>query len=356
MDNITHTLFGWTLSRTGIGRATPYAAATLIIASNAPDADIVTAFTGGGLEYLAAHRGPTHGPLGFVGLGVATAVLVFLYARWRAWRRGERLVEPAALFGRLCLLGLLGVTMHALMDLPTSYGTRLLSPFVTTWYAFDWMPIIDIYLLALLAGGLVAARLRRGARAQIAAAVLVLVGADYAARAVLHQRALGDAAARKADGTPAPCVSRPTLVRYPASIDDTPASAGGCLLAAALPTFISPFEFRIVRQHVDGYELSERNVLDGASPVAAFWLPVETGPAISHARATRTGQVFLDFSRFPSAHAVEQASGEVVVQFVDVRFMGTPFRLGPNPQARVPSGMTVRLDANGRVVREYLGN
>ena len=38
-----------------------------------------------------------------------------------------------------------------LMDLPTSYGTRVLSPFDTTWFAFDWLPIIDIYVWAMLA-------------------------------------------------------------------------------------------------------------------------------------------------------------------------------------------------------------
>ena len=65
MDNLTHSLFGLTLARAGVGRGVPYATATLVLASNAPDGDIVTALFGG-IDYLAAHRGPTHGPLGVV--------------------------------------------------------------------------------------------------------------------------------------------------------------------------------------------------------------------------------------------------------------------------------------------------
>jgi len=37
MDNLTHSLFGWTLARAGAGRRVPRATATLVIASNIPD-------------------------------------------------------------------------------------------------------------------------------------------------------------------------------------------------------------------------------------------------------------------------------------------------------------------------------
>ena len=44
----------------------------------------------------------------------------------------------------------LGVLCHILMDFPTSYGTRLLSPFDWHWFAADLMPIVDVYLIAAL--------------------------------------------------------------------------------------------------------------------------------------------------------------------------------------------------------------
>src|SRR5437899_10746163 len=84
MDNATHTLFALTLARTPLGRAGRGTTAALVIASNAPDLDIVGAARGG-ISYLAWHRGPTHGPLGIVGLGVATAGLVWIGRR--VWNR-----------------------------------------------------------------------------------------------------------------------------------------------------------------------------------------------------------------------------------------------------------------------------
>ena len=65
MDNLTHTLFALTLARTALGRAGRGTTAALVIASNAPDLDIVTT-AGGAVSYLRWHRGPTHGPLGLL--------------------------------------------------------------------------------------------------------------------------------------------------------------------------------------------------------------------------------------------------------------------------------------------------
>ena len=86
MDNLTHTLVGVTLVRAGLGARTAGATAAMILASNLPDADIVTAFDGS-LAYFAAHRGPTHGPLGVLALALVSALLV---VGWRALRPSTR--------------------------------------------------------------------------------------------------------------------------------------------------------------------------------------------------------------------------------------------------------------------------
>src|SRR5580704_5225111 len=88
MDNLTHTLFAVTLARTPLGRAGRGTTAALILASNAPDIDIVAAARGG-VSYLAWHRGPTHGPLGIAGLGLIAAGLAWL-GRRAVDRRSER--------------------------------------------------------------------------------------------------------------------------------------------------------------------------------------------------------------------------------------------------------------------------
>ena len=46
MDNLTHTLFALTLARTPLARAGRGTAAALVLASNAPDIDIVATHRG----------------------------------------------------------------------------------------------------------------------------------------------------------------------------------------------------------------------------------------------------------------------------------------------------------------------
>lgn len=332
MDNLTHTLFAATLARTPLRRAGAGTTAALVLASNAPDVDIVSAFQGGSVSYLAAHRGATHGPLGALLLAISVAVMV------RLWYIGVR-ARPAraapARFGALLRIAVLGVVLHILMDLPTSYGTRLLSPFDQTWYAVDWLPIVDIYLWGILAAGVLAMCLARVSAPRIAALVLALMAGDYALRGLAHAAALGEA--RRA--MPAP------------------------LRAAALPTFLSPFRWRLVRQLADGYQLEEIDQLarataqDGGGAVATAWFPDQRNVWIERARETRAARVFLDFARFPAARARLEPDGGATVWWVDMRFVGGVTRLDIlNPTPRSPFVVVVRLDRDGRVLEEKLGN
>src|ERR1041384_2845520 len=104
MDNLTHTLFAVTLGRTPLGRAGRGTTAALLLASNAPDIDIVTT-AGGAVKYLAGTRGMTHGPIGIVGLAVASAAIVEgargLVPKWRH-------PEEDATFGMLVAVSLIG--------------------------------------------------------------------------------------------------------------------------------------------------------------------------------------------------------------------------------------------------------
>src|SRR5262249_36046117 len=149
LDNVTHTLFGATLARTPLARAGRGTTAALLLASNAPDIDILAA-AGGTIKYLQWHRGPTHGPLGVVALSVITATLVWLGRRIYHARRSappgpaaaDEGTRHDASFAMLVAVSTIGIVFHIIMDVPTSYGTRLLSPFSWRWYAVDWMPIV----------------------------------------------------------------------------------------------------------------------------------------------------------------------------------------------------------------------
>lgn len=351
MDNLTHTLVGISLVRAGIGRGVAGATAAMVIASNAPDSDIISAFAGGRVAYLAAHRGWTHGVVGMTLLAVAIWIGVL------AWRRFS--ARAPALTGRdaLALAGVcaIGTALHVLMDLPTSYGTRVLSPFESTWFAVDWMPIIDIYIWLVLLGGIAVPWLRPRWKTSAARTALALVVGLYALRGVAHDRALELAATRNAEGEVAPCATAERLAEYPALIESASAGPGACIQAAAIPTFFSPFKWRLVRQHPGGYELREHSLLTGQSPVGGVWIPSEVDRWVAAARRTETVRVFLRFARFHASRYAMLEDGTRRVRFMDVRFVGNPLQLTDDPEAHAPFVATVLLSPDGRVVAERLG-
>jgi membrane-bound metal-dependent hydrolase YbcI (DUF457 family) len=352
VDNLTHSLFGWTVARTGFGRRVPYATATLIIASNAPDIDIVVGFRSG-VDYLAVHRGPTHGPLGVIGLGLVTAAIVSAWARLRSRRDGRRLDDAETQhFAQWWLLATVGIVCHVLMDLPTSYGTRLLSPFVWTWYALDWMPIIDVYLWLVLSVALIAGT--RARRERIAILALGLMAFDYTARAALHERALTNGASFDAAGVHAPCAIAPTFVAHSGPIDVSP-RPDGCVEAAALPTFFSPFTWRIIRRQANDYELSDRSVFNTAATIHSARPVSDSGPDVRRVRSTRPGRVYLDFARFPIAKISARTATLTTVRLLDARFVAMP-TFGENDTANARLSVVVTFDESGRIVEQRFGN
>jgi inner membrane protein len=178
MDPVTHSLTGAALSRAGLNRSTPLATATLVIAANAPDIDIV-ATAWGSYGSLALRRGITHGPIALLLLPFLVTAAVLSYDRLRRLRR-----QPDAAPARpLPVLGLatLGVLTHPALDWLNTYGIRLLMPFSERWFYGDSLFIIDPWVWLILAAPLVGmyARGRRGtilwAVFGIAAAVLVML-------------------------------------------------------------------------------------------------------------------------------------------------------------------------------------
>jgi membrane-bound metal-dependent hydrolase YbcI (DUF457 family) len=364
VDNLTHTLFALTLGRTPLGRAGRGTTAALIVASNAPDIDIVTAARGG-VSYLQWHRGPTHGPLGIVGLGVLTAGLVWLWQRFRDRDGNESGRAP---FGTLVSISIIGVLLHVLMDFPTSYGTRLLSPFDWHWFAVDWIPIVDIYLLAALAIGLLFGTMSEGSRRRNAAIALALMAANYGVRAVAHHDALVLAPRVLGPLVPPKCAAEESAL-----IDTWPSNAvtsGGlpgtrCLVEmSAMPTLVSPFRWRVIVRLPNAYQIQEIDVLDArirstAVPSAGLWrttmrIPSNWTPAVVQAAESRLGRIFLGFSRFPSARALVDPAGTSTVRFSDVRFTGGLLTLQQRPPRPDPFTAVIRVGRDGQILDERL--
>jgi len=377
LDNVTHTLFGATLARTPLARAGRGTTAALLLASNAPDIDIV-ATAGGTIKYLQWHRGPTHGPLGVIGLGVITAAIVWLGRRIYDTRRMAS--RPAAAvheddarhdasFATLVGVSMIGIVFHVIMDVPTSYGTRLLSPFSWRWYAVDWMPIIDVYLLMVMVASLFG-RASEAQRRTKAAIVLALIAANYGLRGMAHYQAL-DVAPRLFGPTlpercDAPPDQEPSFESWPrVTPPSVPAPGRRCLVElAAMPSFFSPFRWRIIAQLSNAYEIHDIDLLDSRfrnpeSESEAPWrltlrYPNVWTPTVGRAATTTLGQAFLGFSRFPAARSATDVQGITTVRWSDMRFAGGVAGLEQPTRSVNPFTAVVRVDPGGKILEERL--
>jgi len=151
VEPVTHFLFGANMGRAGLNRKTALATATLTLAAEAPDLDVLSRF-GGSAFALNHHRGFTHS---FLGVPLVAAVVVaFMYGIWRL--RGCKTRDPnfpprwGLLFGYACLAGL----SHILLDYTTSYGIRPFWPFSERWISWDIVYIVEPILLVILILGL----------------------------------------------------------------------------------------------------------------------------------------------------------------------------------------------------------
>jgi inner membrane protein len=145
MDNITHSLVGWTLGQAGLKRRTRKGLAALILGANAPDIDVFFGWVP--WAPLATHRGVTHSLVaGLLVLPLGLACLLWLLDRWQV-KRGARFKSGLEMHFRwLLALSYIGCLTHPLLDWQTSYAIQLFSPFSDRWYHNDSLFILDIWI------------------------------------------------------------------------------------------------------------------------------------------------------------------------------------------------------------------
>ena len=140
MDPLTQGLLGASFGQALYGRALGRKALVWgAIVGMAPDLDVVANPVSPMAEWLW-HRGPTHalwfGPV--VGPAIG----------WMLWKwKGGRLRDWVG-------LAIVSLLTHPLLDVFTTYGTQLLSPFSRQRFAFDAVAIIDPAYSLVLALGL----------------------------------------------------------------------------------------------------------------------------------------------------------------------------------------------------------
>ena len=291
MDNICHTLAGAAFGEAGLKRRTRFGSATLMIASNLPDLDVLVFVTS--TPAVAFRRGWTHGVAAQLLLPVVlTAVMLLAAHRWPGdGNRGRGHV------GWLLALSYLGVVLHVLMDLLNNYGVRLLAPFDWRWFYGDALFIIDPWLWLLLGVGIWLARRRRRpspARMALLAAAIYVAVAGVSARAAR------------------------------VSVIETWRSSRGADPRALMvgPVPVTPLRREVIVDAGAWYETGTFTWPGAETLFDAARIPKhDDDPRVAMAQAAPNIRAFLVWARFPF-WTFDEADGGTLITVSDVRFAG----------------------------------
>lgn len=298
MDNVCHTLVGAALAESGLKHRSRLGYATLLIAANLPDIDVLSLLGGSGVA-LGFRRGLTHGLPALVVLPIALAGLVVLWDHWSRFRtKRPDPVRPA----QLLLLSYAGVITHPALDYLNVYGMRWLMPLVDRWEYGDVLFIVDPWIWALLAAGIYLSKQRakvdRNGAGRPASAALGVVVAYIALMAVA--------------GGAARSIVASELPRHGLN-------AQSRFMVAPVP--LNPFRRVVVVEDRTGYRLGTFHWLP--NPTVEFEdVHIARGDNSAAARlaaATDRGRIFLQWARFPF-FVESPAAGGSVVYIVDARY------------------------------------
>ena len=296
MDNLCHTLVGAAFGEVGLKRRTRFGSATLMIAANLPDLDVLVFATA--VPSVAFRRGWTHGTIALVLLPVALTAAMWAVSRMCPARDDRTPIHVRSLL----LLSYVGVLSHGALDLLNTYGARLLMPFDGRWFYGDAVFIIDPWLWLVLGAGVWLAR-RRGVPTPARGALVV--AALYVAAMCVTARLARDV----------------VLDEWRAAHGVEPRS----LMVGPSP--ITPFRREVI---VDAGAHYETGTFD--------WFPARVtfdservfkndgDPRLAQAREAPQIRGFLVWSRFPF-WTLEAVPGGTRVTVGDMRFVGrgSPF-------------------------------
>jgi len=335
-------LTGACMSRAGLNRTTGLATATLVLAAEASDLDVLYGIQGR-VAALQHHRGWTHS---FVGVPIMAALTLLVVWAWNRLFRPLRLDRTASggrslpvRWGVLYAIALLGPLSHILLDYTTAYGIRMFEPFSYTWYEWDIVSIIEPFMLGVLILGLLLPSLfglikeeigerrpqfrgRAGAVAALAAVVLM-----WGVRDFYHRRAVSALEARIYQG------------KEP-------------LRASAYPYMWNPFVWHGVVETPDFYQTmlvdSRRGEVDAQDRARTSYKP-ERSPVLEAAKQSHLGRVYLDWAKYPLLIPEPLTAPDAAyrVRFIDLRYR--------YPGRSTALGAWVELNRNLEVVAERFG-
>jgi inner membrane protein len=330
------------MGRAGLNRKTALATATLTLAAEAPDLDVLSRLKGPAFGF-AHHRGFTHS---FLGVPIdAALVLGFVYLIWRL--RGRKINDPdlPPRWGLLFLFACLAGLSHILLDFTNNYGVRPFWPFSGKWYSWDIVFIFEPIMFSMLLLGLIApwlfSRIEResgaqpcGQRGRVAASLaLIGVALMWGVRDFEHRRAVTALTARTYQGA-AP------------------------LRVSAYPALGDPFRWYGVVETNAFFALVPVNslgpVVDPEKNLRIRYKPEETAVTVA-AKESYLGRVYLDWAQYPITETETLPDDGYIVDFQDLRFVQLPSLFGPRNETRHALGAGVELDRNLNVAGDVYG-
>lgn len=294
MDNICHTLVGAALAESGLKRRTALGSATLMIAANLPDVDVIAVPLGHSLGF---RRGITHGVPALIVLPVVLMIVMLAWYRWRG--RGAEPPKP----GSLLLLSAIGVATHSFLDWLNTYGMRWLMPIDPSWSYGDTLFIADPWIWLALGAGVWLSRRRQAhpashgttsAPARVALVAVALYIAAMGSLAAIARRAVREALIARG-------ITADTVVVEPVPVN--------------------PLSRRVIYLWQGSYRLATYR-LSRTSDLTDPWFEIPLNAehaAVAMANRTAQGHEYHSWARLPY-YVIEPAGDTTWVTIADVRY------------------------------------
>jgi inner membrane protein len=326
MDTTTHALAGYMIAKIGLGRDTgKWGTIAGVSAAVFPDLDMVLSPFFSAEFTLKYHRHLTNSVFLIIPLSLLFA---WLFVKVSKMRR----------FWTFFLIWVVELLAHTFLDLVTSYGTMILSPFSNSRFTLDWVFIIDLFLVSTFLFPFIGLHIWKRRSKPLARVSVGLAALYISLCAYNHSRALSLA---KSYGGQKGLVTES---------------------AASLPQPLSPFNW-------GNYILTEKKIYQGFvnliakedksteggnfigrflgryQPVSRLqyreWNRFDNSPWVEKALKLEGVKTFYWFARFPVARDRGVVNGNQRVEFYDLRFGSI--------RGRRPFLYVVDFDAGGSV-------
>lgn len=332
MDPLTHALASYSFQRAAFPRLPRSATIAVVLAGIVADADLLSTYFGPS-AYLAFDRTCFHSLLAALIFGLLGTLPFFFLKPKSPENPISRLTIFAAAFAAALL--------HLALDVCQSSGIQVFWPFSSRRFSLDWLPSLDLWILAILLAGILLPLLaglvteeigarRKGPRGRVGATLSLLGLVLYLGlRFTLHSNAIAALESRAYRG------------ELPRRV-------------AAFAESSSPFRWH-------GMVETERALHDIEVPVgpgadfdpgsAITTYKPEPSPALDAARNSTVARRFLQAARFPKATIEQTPSGFHIIVRAYTRQSGSGL-ITPTGVGRVQA--LIDTDPSGKILSEEL--